>query len=194
MPDTCPECRSVLRSDFFRQRAMVEPPVRFHDGVRKERGADEFESETPAREHRNDREQPESRSERRRARRTSGNERGKESSERRDSRMSFRRASVCGKTVRRHRQVRPEKRGVQPGGKYLGVRVGASEVARREVVVEIVRERQRKTHRAQGKGKSARSATEKSGNLRGHAPILRGFFRQSSTAAIREPSGSSGES
>lgn len=51
-----------------------------------------------------------------------------------------------------------------------------------------------KTDRAQGEGKSARSATEKSGNLRGHAPILRGFFRQSSTAAVCEPSGSSRES
>lgn len=121
---------------------MVEPPVRFHDGVRKERGTDNLKSETSAREHRNDREQPESRSERGRACRTSGYERGKESAERGDSRMLFRSASVCGKTVRRHRQVRPEKRGVQSGGKYFGIRVGPSEVAGREVVVEIVRERQ----------------------------------------------------
>lgn len=58
---------------------VVEPLVRFHDRVRKERRADELESESTAREYRNNRKQSESGSERWRTCGTSGDERRKES-------------------------------------------------------------------------------------------------------------------
>lgn len=131
---------------------MVESPVRFYDRIRKERRTDDFQSEPTARKYRNYRKQSESGCEGRRTRRTTRNERGKESAERGDSRMSFRRAAVGRETVRRHRQVRPEERGVQSGGKYLGIRVGTSEIARGKIVMEKVRERGGKTDSAEREG------------------------------------------
>ncbi len=56
--------------------------------------------------------------------------------------------------------------------------------------MEVVRERRGETGRTQCERKAAGRATEESGNLGCHAPILRGFLRQSRTAAEREPSGS----
>lgn len=52
--------------------------------------------------------------------------------------------------------------------------------------MEKIRECREKSYRSEDERKSAGRAAEKFGKLGAHAPILRGFFRQSRTSAVRE--------
>lgn len=185
-----------LSADGFliRQRAPVEIGVGLRDRIRQEGRSGDFQSESAAGEKRNYRKQSERGSEGGRASRTTGDQSRSQRPERGDSGMPFRSVPVKRKPVRRHRQVRSEKRGVQSREKHFGDGVRFSEVSRSEIVTEIVRESGNEGGGSENEGKTARRATEESGKFRGHAPILRRFLRQSSTAAVSEPSGSGGES
>ena len=107
--------------------------------------------------------------------------------------MPLRSGAVRGEPVRGHRKVRSKQNGVERCRKYFQKGVRPSEIPHGQIVVEKIRERREKSCRSEDERKSAGRAAEKFGKFGAHAPILRGFFRQSRTSAVREKSRTCGK-